>query len=342
MIKDKKEINDQLFAVDIGAKIQQTQLRKSDIDANEMKPIVVNNLHCTLKFHHEEGEALTFDIQSLLQLKLQPVGLVDHLSGYSYKFLCLTLRPIYLQQSKNTNRSTTQSHSIMESNFYSSFKGASILVTTQQDGYLYHIYSEKSNNGKCFAYPFTSPVRDVALDDTTLHALTDNGIESYTVRTGHKLFNEVSHTTIVPNINKSICLIGLRPFLGVRRMLLSDTNLVLLAISIRSPPSDGSTKKDDQGLWTIYNLQLPTANMIYKDFEELAKKKYSKNRNAFIDLIEEAHVMLRTNLEVSKLTFGSDQEVGLGTIAVLKENDSKELAEMYKDSCILLGDLYSL
>lgn len=193
-------------------------------------------------------------------------------------------------------------------------------------------------------------MRDVALDDTTLHALTDNGIESYTVRTGHRLFNDVlsqtSNTTnkIVPNMNKSICLIGLRPFLGVRKILLSDTNLVLLANSVNSlPPSVKEGQKvDDQGLWTIYNLQIPSPDMIYRDFEDLAKKKYSKNRNAFIDLIEEAHIILRTNLEVSKLASGVDHNMDCASIAVLKENEAKDIGEMYKDSCILLGDLYSL
>uniref|UniRef100_A0A336M7N6 CSON013328 protein n=1 Tax=Culicoides sonorensis TaxID=179676 RepID=A0A336M7N6_CULSO len=359
LIKDKKEINDQIFQVDITSKAQQTQQRKSDFDSNEMKPIVVNNLQCVIKFFNETTtDTFTFDIQSLLQLKLAPVRPLDQLSGYSYKFLCLTLRPIYMLMKKDPSNMTDKRHIRpphdfnLESRFHENFVGCSVLVTTQQDGYLYQVYNEKHSNGICFAFPFTSPVRDVALDDTTLHALTDNGIESYTVRTGHRLFNDLlsqktkNSNKIVPNMNKSICLIGLRPFLGVRKILLSDKNLVLLANSINSPgplnPGKDVPKPDDQGLWTIYNLQIPSPDMIYRDFEDLAKKKYSKNRNAFIDLIEEAHIILRTNLEVAQLVSGVDRDMDCASIAVLKENDSKEVAEMYKDSCILLGDLYAL
>lgn len=349
LIKDKKEINDQIFLVDITSKAQQTQQRKSDFDSNEMKPIVVNNLQCVIKFVDENSSDIgNFDLQSLLQLKLAPVRQLDHLSGYNYKFLCLTLRPIYIvtKSDDGIKGHSQTSDGVLESQFYSNFIGCSVLVTTQQDGYLYQVYNEKHSNGKCFTFPFTSPVRDVALDDTTLHALTDNGIESYTVRTGHRIFNDVlsnnaKYNKIVPNMNKSICLIGLRPFLGVRKILLSDTNLVLLANSV-STLSPTTTTKEESGLWTIYNLQLPSPTMIYRDFEDLAKKKYNKNRNAFIDLIEEAHIILRTTLEVSKLVNGVDTEMDCASIAVLKENDSKDLAEMYKDSCILLGDLYAL
>lgn len=322
-----------------------------------MKPIIVNNLQCVIKFLDDTTSDLcSVDIQSLLQLKLAPVRPLDHLSGYSYKFLCLTLRPIYIDSQTNTKQLPHTRDFLLESTFHQNFIGCSVLVTTQQDGYLYQVYNEKHSTGKCHAFPFTSPVRDVALDDTTLHALTDNGIESYTVRTGHRLFNDIlnsqsSHTTttpnkIVPNMNKSICLIGLRPFLGVRKILLSNTNLVLLANSVNSPVPHVKdapiNKMDDQGMWTIYNLQIPSPDMLYRDFEDLAKKKYSKNRNAFIDLIEEAHIILRTNLEVSKLVSGVDKEMDCAAVAVLKENDSKDVGEMYKDSCILLGDLYAL
>lgn len=353
LIKDKKEINDQVFLVDITSKAQQTQQRKSDFDSNEMKPIIVNNLQCVIKFLDENASDLcSVDMQSLLQLKLAPVRPLDHLSGYSYKFLCLTLRPIYIDTETNTKRHPSHTRDfLLESTFHHNFIGCSVLVTTQQDGYLYQVYNEKHSTGKCHAFPFTSPVRDVALDDTTLHALTDNGIESYTVRTGHRLFNDVllSQNTntntphkIVPNMNKSICLIGLRPFLGVRKILLSDTNLVLLANSVNSPTPVVKDGGNEQGMWTIYNLQIPSPDMTYRDFEDLAKKKYSKNRNAFIDLIEEAHIILRTNLEVSKVVSGVDKEMDCAVIAVLKGNDSKEVGEMYKDSCILLGDLYAL
>lgn len=38
-------------------------------------------------------------------------------------------------------------------------------------------------------YPFTSPIIDVRITNCVIHALTDNGIETYTHRIGHKLFS---------------------------------------------------------------------------------------------------------------------------------------------------------
>lgn len=133
LIKDKKEINDQIFLVDITSKAQQTQQRKSDFDSNEMKPIVVNNLQCVIKFLDETASDLcNFDIQSLLQLKLAPVRPLDHLSGYCYKFLCLTLRPIYIAKkddSTNNKRQLAQTRDcILESSFHQNLIGCSVLV----------------------------------------------------------------------------------------------------------------------------------------------------------------------------------------------------------------------
>lgn len=65
-----------------------------------------------------------------------------------------------------------------------------------------------TENTKCLAvYPFTSPVVDVIIDNFVVHAITENGIETFSSRIGHKLFssyfeypmitdpypNEVSH-----------------------------------------------------------------------------------------------------------------------------------------------------
>lgn len=65
------------------------------------------------------------------------------------------------------------------------------LVVTQQEGYLYyfkvHSKQEPSHlqQAACVTvYPFTAPVTAVAMESYVLHALTESGLETYTLRTG--------------------------------------------------------------------------------------------------------------------------------------------------------------
>lgn len=43
-------------------------------------------------------------------------------------------------------------------------------------------------------YPFTAPVYKLVMEDHLLHALTETGLESYTLRTGHQLCRKLEHT----------------------------------------------------------------------------------------------------------------------------------------------------
>lgn len=55
----------------------------------------------------------------------------------------------------------------------------------------------------CIAvYPFTAPVFKIILEDYILHALTETGLESYTLRIGHQLTRNVCK---VNNINVVSC-----------------------------------------------------------------------------------------------------------------------------------------
>lgn len=47
-------------------------------------------------------------------------------------------------------------------------------------------------------YPFTAPIYQIVLEDYMLHALTEAGLESYTLRVGHQLTRNVHK---VNNIN---------------------------------------------------------------------------------------------------------------------------------------------
>jgi hypothetical protein len=65
------------------------------------------------------------------------------------------------------------------------------LVVTQQEGYLYYfsVHGKQEparlQQAACVTvYPFTAPVTAVAMESYVLHALTESGLETYTLRTG--------------------------------------------------------------------------------------------------------------------------------------------------------------
>lgn len=75
------------------------------------------------------------------------------------------------------------------------------MIATQQEGYLYQFNDTESTMEKdnCIAlYPFTAPVHKLIMEDYFLHALTETGLESYTLRIGHQLCRNFE---IVDNVN---------------------------------------------------------------------------------------------------------------------------------------------
>lgn len=62
-----------------------------------------------------------------------------------------------------------------------------------------YILDLNTDEEKCVAiYPFTAPVFKLVLEDSFLHALTETGLESYTLRYGHQMCRNFE---IVDNVN---------------------------------------------------------------------------------------------------------------------------------------------
>lgn len=145
--------------------------------------------------------------------------------------------------------------------------GVACVAATQQEGYLYHFALDGSDgvdaaHHPCVAvYPFTAPVSRVALEPLALHALTETGLETYTLRSAHRTLAALQPAC--PPADDPICLIGLRPFLGARHLLASGPHLVLLASSDGgSPPpvpsGPGPAGASPPSPWTLYSLKMPT------------------------------------------------------------------------------------
>jgi hypothetical protein len=80
----------------------------------------------------------------------------------------------------------------MHSKYYTDLVSVMCLVVTQQEGYLYHFNMHdlqephRLQQAACVTvYPFTAPVTAAAMERFVLHALTETGLETYTLRGGH-------------------------------------------------------------------------------------------------------------------------------------------------------------
>ena len=209
----------------------------------------------------------------------------------------------------------------------------SLVVASVHEGYLYHIPGHLRRPGRgvgvqrIATYPFTSPVQDLVLEPSLLHALTETGLETYTLRAGYHTVREAEavdgRTNALPPPSTPICLIGLRPFLGVRNLLLAPRHLVLL-----SEPSAGGVE------WTVYSLHLPSHSALFKDMLEVADMNAGAP-HGFLQLVSEAHVVARTWLhrlawlQVTKP--GGHQVTG---------EEVEEARTNYKTSCLRLADHY--
>lgn len=230
--------------------------------------------------------------------------------------MCLKQKPIYLEWDNDS-----ESNSLLESKHFQKFFGSYVLVCTEFDGFLYTIEKDKcwSKTRICVTLPFTSQLIQAEIDELTVQVLTINGLETYS--TG-KLF----HNKKSLNLHNSISLIELRPFSSARKLLLSYSNLILLANS------------NATNCWTIYMLSKPDIYTIYHNFESLAKQKFSKSKEALIDLMEEVNHMVERKLHSLRL----DKNMQKLASVLLVSNHSQRLLDLFKTSCIALGDLYFL
>lgn len=272
------------------------------------------------------GWSENYTIKNLLCLKINSGSNSNSakLDGVLEVFRCLVLKPLYLKKECNT---TGMKKSMLRSSRYRYLQGVSCFVCTMQEGYLYH-FSTASNNSldvTCLTtYPFTAPVHHIALEHTVLHALTEAGLESYTLRLSHHIAklstSSIDGTrTTCPSPSEPVCLIGLRPFLGIQKLLYTRNYIVLLA------------KADSS--WTMYSLNLPSLENVYFDILNAARNHRSSSPSTYRHLLGEAHALIRLTKDVSY--HDNNEEFD----DVTHKNDLK-LKNLYNQSCALLADYY--
>ncbi|KRT79408.1 hypothetical protein AMK59_8468 [Oryctes borbonicus] len=177
------------------------------------------------------------------------------------------------------------------------------------------------------------------MENYFLHALTETGLETYTLRTCHELCRHLEaiddENVACPSVQEAVCLMGLRPFLGVEEILLSDNHLVLLANADSSPTHSASSHGSSTATyWTLYNLELPTPKTVFGDISIVANSHRFTSVQTYCHLMNEAHMILRASLIVAKWNF---KDGNVSTVQMKKIHD-EDLKETYRTSCALLGD----
>ena len=129
--------------------------------------------------------------------------------------------------------------------------------------------------------------------------------------------------TACPPVSTPLCLIGLRPFIGVDQLLLGHTRLVLLGQSSQSEPE-----------LTIYSLHLPSHLDLYNDMLAVANINIGAP-HGFLQLVSEAHIVVRTWLH--RLTWL--QVIKPHGVSV-SQQDVEEVRKAFQESCVKLADHY--
>lgn len=299
------------------------QDKPSIINAPELAVTVITK-------SNEDNWPENFTIEYLLRLKIatnesSPDLMFKH-------FTCGILKPCYYRTTKNINNKSKKL-SLLRSKKYNVFNGVTCLICTNQEGYLYHFSSKstKEISGDlkyCTIYPFTCPVSHVALENTALHALTEAGLESYTLKIpdnsstkkNDALFNSEKFDDKLIDEVEPVSLIGLRPFLGVRKLLHASKHLVLLA-------SNSDT-------WTCYSLSLPNPEDVYNDILNAANNHKESSRKTYEYLLREACTVLKMAKDIIYYSSDIDYSSNINTTS------RQHIDNLYKQSCALLADYY--
>lgn len=133
-------------------------------------------------------------------------------------------------------------------------------------------------------------------------------------------------------------------------MFHTPNNLILLAQSVNSPSNEPNSKSKSKGKtqivsestsnWTLYSLKMSPADVLYKDFIELAANhkigltelitcQNSDKVRIFTLLLSEGHVILR----IAK-------EIYTGESDAFATNYAKDIDRLFLDSCHQLADFY--
>ncbi|KAK6641856.1 hypothetical protein RUM44_013574 [Polyplax serrata] len=273
-----------------------------------------------------------YKVINLCQYSLVPITL-GSISNHDIqeKFISLILKPYYL----NEEIEKKPKHHLLESEHYKNLKSIACFFGTQQEGYLHCFeYSTDGNEetitcDSYITYAFTAPVFDVKLDDCLLHAITEVGLETYTLRAAKHLLT-TSDTTVCPPSSDPVCLIGLHPFVNVFRMCMTKNYLTLFA-------------NNEEASCTLYHLKSPDTLCTWKDFLAAADENKWEAPSTYCEMLGESHLITKTKLKTIQWVTKKDSSRNMLSYASMSKLENLEAVKsLYYESCALLGDYHIL
>lgn len=259
-----------------------------------------------------------FTAKSVLRLKTR---VTENPDDYE-QFTCSTLRPLYSKRESNPHSGR---RSIFRSDRVKHLHGVSCLLCTTQDGYFYYFPANQAfnePNAKCLtSYAFTAPVTHVAMEHATLHALTEVGLETYTLRLSAHVtaqLEQMKRSKIMdPEALEPSTLIGLRVFSGVRCLVHGKSFVVLLC--------------NNDCSWHVNCLKLPRPEELHCDILNAAGNYKSSNPLTYRHLLIESYALARLARNVIRDDAEFERD---------RDQYYQRMQELYVKSCSLIADYY--
>lgn len=205
--------------------------------------------------------------------------------------------------------------SVLCSPMCSKLHALACFISCADHGYFYSLNDPTTL--RCI-YKYSSEVKSVALDECFLHALTNTGLETYVTPLPCEPLSPAGTSKEEVTQEKTALMIGLRPFLALGTLLMSDHHLVLAS----SFDSCSNLDLAEQSSSTLYSLLKPSMSQLFYDLQEAAAIYKTEERLAYISALKEGFLILKVQILLQG-----------------KSRSNSELLAAYSDSCCVLGDL---
>lgn len=200
---------------------------------------------------------------------------------------------------------------VLHSRMFTKLKTLACLVSSGKCGYLYRL---SSTPRLVSIYKYSKEARSIAVDSLFLHALTSASLETYTLPVP---FEPTESSEAYKSVmGKPALMVGLRPFLGLKTLLMSDQHLILAAAS-------SAFELMEQSSCTLYSLMKPAVNQFFYDLKEAASLHSSEKEVSYVSAVKQGFYLLNLSISLQG-----------------RYSCSSELLSAYSDACCVLGDAF--
>ncbi|XP_060075834.1 BLOC-2 complex member HPS3-like [Ylistrum balloti] len=232
----------------------------------------------------------------------------------------IQLVPTYLAKNERFGLGDRTGTIPVHSSSFSNLVGMSVLVSGDTTGFLYSLWPHSS---LLTEYKYTMPAKQIWAEGELIYILTENGLEIYTCRASaaavFSMEDYASPVKVFPSVRRDICLCGIHPFIGPKKLTVSENHVILLAMV------DSGGRQDDN-LWSLYALQKYSHGELYKEMIAFGSRYQRKNPDTYLSLLEEGHMILRS-----------------ATVTGVTGDCSSSLnPDLLLESAALLGEFYSM